>query len=124
MLAYILRRLLWTPILLLLAAFFVFFMGTVAPGDPAELQLKNRATPHGRAANRSFRGVVVHRDLRIVDEQRQARTMIEQTPKRFAARLAQLWLSQLVGRLSVHRIDRLAQSRVASGELGRLGIVR
>ena len=45
MLAYILRRLLWTPILLLLAAFFVFFMGTVAPGDPAELQLKNRATP-------------------------------------------------------------------------------
>lgn len=45
MLAYILKRLLWTPILLLLAAFFVFFMGTVAPGDPAELQLKNRATP-------------------------------------------------------------------------------
>ena len=30
---------------MLLAAFFVFFMGTVAPGDPAELQLKNRATP-------------------------------------------------------------------------------
>ncbi len=45
MLAYILRRLLWTPILLLLAAFFVFFMGTVAPGDPAELRLGNRATP-------------------------------------------------------------------------------
>ena len=31
--------------LLLLAAFFVFFMGTVAPGDPAELRLGNRATP-------------------------------------------------------------------------------
>jgi peptide/nickel transport system permease protein len=45
MLAYILRRLLWTPILLLLAAFFVFFMGSVAPGDPAELRLGNRATP-------------------------------------------------------------------------------
>jgi len=45
MLAYIVRRLLWTPILLLLAAFFVFFMGTVAPGDPAELRLGNRATP-------------------------------------------------------------------------------
>ena len=45
MLAYILRRLLWTPILLLLAAFFVFFMGTIAPGDPAELRLGNRATP-------------------------------------------------------------------------------
>ncbi len=45
MLVYILRRLLWTPVLLLLAAFFVFFMGTVAPGDPAELRLGNRATP-------------------------------------------------------------------------------
>ena len=44
MLAYILRRLLWTPVLLLLAAFFVFFMGNVAPGDPAELRLGNRAT--------------------------------------------------------------------------------
>ena len=31
--------------LLLLAAFFVFFMGTVAAGDPAELRLGNRATP-------------------------------------------------------------------------------
>ena len=45
MLVYILRRLLWTPVLLLLAAFFVFFMGNVAPGDPAELRLGNRATP-------------------------------------------------------------------------------
>ena len=45
MLVYILRRLLWTPVLLLLAAFFVFFMGTVAPDDPAELRLGNRATP-------------------------------------------------------------------------------
>lgn len=44
MLAYIVRRLLWTPVLLLLAAFFVFFMGSVAPGDPAELRLGNRAT--------------------------------------------------------------------------------
>ena len=45
MLVYILRRLLWTPVLLLLAAFFVCFMGPVAPGDPAELRLGNRATP-------------------------------------------------------------------------------
>ena len=45
MLVYILRRLLWTPVLLLLADFFLFFMGTVAPGDPAELRLGNRATP-------------------------------------------------------------------------------
>lgn len=45
MLAYIVRRLLWTPVLLALAAFFVFLMGTSAPGDPAELRLGNRATP-------------------------------------------------------------------------------
>jgi len=45
--------------------------------------------------------------------------MIEQTRQRFAARLTQLWLSQLVGRLPVHRIDRLTQSRIAPGELGR-----
>ncbi len=31
--------------LLALAAFFVFIMGTFAPGDPAELRLGNRATP-------------------------------------------------------------------------------
>ncbi|HIF71323.1 MAG TPA: ABC transporter permease [Dehalococcoidia bacterium] len=45
MLEYILRRLLWTPILLALAAFFVFMMGTCAPGDPAELTLGQFATP-------------------------------------------------------------------------------
>jgi len=45
MLVYIIRRLLWTPVLLALAAFFVFLMGTFAPGDPAELRLGNRATP-------------------------------------------------------------------------------
>jgi peptide/nickel transport system permease protein len=45
MLTYIVRRLLWTPVLLALAAFFVFLMGTFAPGDPAELRLGNRATP-------------------------------------------------------------------------------
>tara|TARA_Y100001936_G_scaffold250130_1_gene302132 strand:+ start:956 stop:1846 length:891 start_codon:yes stop_codon:yes gene_type:complete len=32
-------------VLLALAAFFVFMMGTWAPGDPAELRLGNRATP-------------------------------------------------------------------------------
>jgi ABC-type dipeptide/oligopeptide/nickel transport system permease component len=44
MLAYIIRRLLWTPVLLAFAAFFVFMMGSIAPGDPAELVLGPRAT--------------------------------------------------------------------------------
>jgi len=45
MLIYIARRILWTPVLLIISTFFVFFMGTVAPGDPAELKLGNKATP-------------------------------------------------------------------------------
>jgi ABC-type dipeptide/oligopeptide/nickel transport system permease component len=57
MLAYILRRLLWTPILLALAAFFVFVMGTCAPGDPAELRLGNRATPESIERERERLGL-------------------------------------------------------------------
>jgi len=57
MLAYILRRLLWTPILLALAALFVFIMGTCAPGDPAELRLGNRATPESIERERERMGL-------------------------------------------------------------------
>ena len=57
MLAYIVRRLLWTPVLLALAAFFVFVMGTFAPGDPAELRLGNRATPESIERERERLGL-------------------------------------------------------------------
>ena len=57
MLAYIVRRLLWTPVLLALAAFFVFIMGTWAPGDPAELRLGNRATPDNIKRERERMGL-------------------------------------------------------------------
>jgi ABC-type dipeptide/oligopeptide/nickel transport system permease component len=57
MLAYIVRRLLWTPILLAMAAFFVFFMGTCAPGDPAEIRLGNRATPENLERERERLGL-------------------------------------------------------------------
>ncbi|MBI63781.1 MAG: hypothetical protein CL778_00690 [Chloroflexi bacterium] len=57
MLEYILKRLIWTPILLLIASFFVFFMGNIAPGDPAELILKNRATPEKINALREEMGL-------------------------------------------------------------------
>ena len=57
MLAYIIRRLLWTPILLALAAFFVFIMGTIAPGDPAELRLGNRSTPERLVRERERMGL-------------------------------------------------------------------
>ncbi len=57
MLAYILRRLLWTPVLLALAAFFVFMMGSIAPGDPAELVLGPRATPESVEKQRERMGL-------------------------------------------------------------------
>ena len=36
---YILRRIIWTPILLLLISLLVFVMGQYGPGDPVEVQL-------------------------------------------------------------------------------------
>ena len=57
MIEYILKRLIWTPFLLLIASFFVFFMGNIAPGDPAELILKNRATPEKIEALRDDMGL-------------------------------------------------------------------
>ena len=57
MIEYIAKRLIWTPILLLIASFFVFFMGNIAPGDPAELILKNRATPEKINALREEMGL-------------------------------------------------------------------
>lgn len=43
MLIYIARRLLWAPVLLFVAGLFVFALGTVAPGDPAQLIAGQRA---------------------------------------------------------------------------------
>jgi len=57
MLAYIIRRLLWTPVLLSLTAFFVFLMSTCAPGDPAELRLGQRATPENIERERERLGL-------------------------------------------------------------------
>ena len=45
MFIYVAKRLLWVPILIIISTFFVFFMGSIAPGDPAELKLGNKATP-------------------------------------------------------------------------------
>ena len=45
MLTYSLRRLLWTPVLLLIISFFVFVLGTYGPGDPVEVRLGHNYTP-------------------------------------------------------------------------------
>ena len=36
---YMLRRIIWTPILLLVISLIVFIMGQYGPGDPVEVQL-------------------------------------------------------------------------------------
>ncbi len=45
MLAYIARRLLWTPFLLIFVSLFVFTLGLYGPGDPVEVRLGQNYTP-------------------------------------------------------------------------------
>ena len=81
-------------------------------------------SPHGWTADDSLRSVIVHGDLRVVGKQRQARPVVEQTRQRFAARLAEFWLSQFFGGLLVHRLDRLTQRRIARCKLVGFAFVR
>ena len=57
MLIYISRRLLWTPVLLFVAGLFIFSLGSVAPGDPAELMAGQRADPEAIARIRDRLGL-------------------------------------------------------------------
>jgi peptide/nickel transport system permease protein len=45
MTAFIMRRLLWLPVLLVIVSFITFVLGFYGPGDPAEVRLGTRATP-------------------------------------------------------------------------------
>ncbi len=45
MLAYMVRRLLWTPVLLVIVSMVVFVLGTYGPGDPVEVRLGQNYTP-------------------------------------------------------------------------------
>ena len=45
MTAFIVQRLLWLPILLVIVSFVTFVLGVYGPGDPAEVRLGTRATP-------------------------------------------------------------------------------
>jgi len=45
MLAYVARRLLWTPFLLVVVSLFVFVLGQYGPGDPVEVRLGQHYTP-------------------------------------------------------------------------------
>ncbi len=57
MLIYISRRLAWAPVLLFLAGLFIFWLGSIAPGDPVELIAGQRADPEAIARIRERLGL-------------------------------------------------------------------
>ena len=42
---YVVRRLIWTPFLLLAVAFIVFSLGRIAPGDPVQILMGQISNP-------------------------------------------------------------------------------
>jgi peptide/nickel transport system permease protein len=57
MLAYMVRRLLWTPVLLLSVSIVVFVLGTYGPGDPVEVRLGQNYTPEAAERLREKMGL-------------------------------------------------------------------
>jgi peptide/nickel transport system permease protein len=57
MLAYIVRRLMWTPILLLFVSAIVFTLGHYGPGDPVQIQLGQHFTEERAERIRESRGL-------------------------------------------------------------------
>jgi peptide/nickel transport system permease protein len=57
MIAYMVRRLLWTPILLLVVSIVVFALGTYGPGDPVEVRLGQNYTPEAAERLREQMGL-------------------------------------------------------------------
>lgn len=55
--AYIIRRLLWTPVLLLIVGFITFVLGLYGPGDPIEILLNQYQDPETVARIRELRGL-------------------------------------------------------------------
>lgn len=54
---FVLRRLLWLPVLLVIVSFVTFVLGHYGPGDPAEVRLGERATPEAVALVREQLGL-------------------------------------------------------------------
>ncbi|HIK98526.1 MAG TPA: ABC transporter permease, partial [Dehalococcoidia bacterium] len=57
MLSYIVRRLMWTPILLLFVSAIVFTLGHYGPGDPVQIQLGQHFTEERAERIRESRGL-------------------------------------------------------------------
>ena len=54
---FVLRRLLWLPVLLVIVSFVTFVLGHYGPGDPAQVRLGDRATPEAIALVREQLGL-------------------------------------------------------------------
>ncbi len=57
MAAYLIRRLLWAPVILLLVSFTTFWLGQVVPGDPVQARLGTRGSPEIVARERARLGL-------------------------------------------------------------------
>ncbi|HEX2172694.1 MAG TPA: ABC transporter permease [Dehalococcoidia bacterium] len=57
MAAYLTRRLLWAPFVLLAVSFITFWLGQVVPGDPVQARLGPRANPDAVARERERLGL-------------------------------------------------------------------
>ena len=68
-------------------------------------------------AHQAFARVVIHRNARVVDEQRQSVPVLRQTLQNFTARLTQLFDCQLGISLSSHGRHMLLQSEVGCNSL-------
>jgi len=55
--AYVVRRLLWLPVLLVIVIFITFVLGTYGPGDPVEVRLGTKANPEAVARLRTQMGL-------------------------------------------------------------------
>ena len=55
--AYIVRRLLWLPFILIIVSFITFILGRYGPGDPVELLLGQHANPEAVERIREQRGL-------------------------------------------------------------------
>lgn len=55
--AFIARRLLWAPIILVAVSFVTFWLGQVVPGDPVQMRLGTRANPEAVARERARLGL-------------------------------------------------------------------
>ena len=57
MLAYIIRRLLWTPIVLVVVSFVTFTLGFYGPGDPMQVLMGQKNDPNVVERIRRERGL-------------------------------------------------------------------